>query len=192
MSEPADEAAEGAGRLRPAGYEDLPRLQEIYAHHVLTGTASFELEPPDLPEFTRRYESFKQSGMPYLLAELDGRILGYAYAGPYRPRPGYRFCVEDSVYVAPEGGGKGLGSALLGRLIEDCTAAGFRKMVAIIGDSANVGSIALHARHGFVVAGCLRSVGFKHGRWLDSVLMDRWLGEGDRSLPRERPLGPAS
>jgi phosphinothricin acetyltransferase len=176
--------------LRAVRPGDLPRLLEIYAHHVRYGTASFELEPPDLAEFTRRYESLTQGGLPYLLAEIGGEVLGYAYAGPYRPRPGYRFSVEDSVYVAPEGVGKGLGSLLLGRLIEDCRAAGFRKMVAIIGDSANVGSIALHARHGFVVAGCLRSVGFKHGRWLDSVLMDRWLGEGDRSLPQERPISP--
>lgn len=191
MSGLADSGTATAGLLRDALRDDLPRLQAIYSHHVETGTASFELEPPDRAEFTRRYEILKQAGMPYLVAECGGEILGYAYAGPYRPRPGYRFSVEDSVYVAPEGVGRGLGSLLLRRLIAECEAAGFRKMVAIIGDSANVGSIALHARHGFVVAGCLRSVGFKHGKWLDSVLMDRWLGEGDRTLPQERGQGPA-
>ncbi len=172
--------------VRQAGPQDMPGLQAIYAHHVLYGSASFELEPPDLAEFTRRYETLAEAGMPYFLAERDGVPLGYAYAGPYRPRPGYRFCVEDSVYVDPKAQGRGVGTALLEKLIEQATAMGFRKMVAIIGDSANAASIGLHASHGFILAGTLRSIGFKHGRWLDSVMMERFLGEGDSSLPQDR------
>lgn len=172
--------------LRDAAPGDLPALQAIYAHHVRTGLASFELEPPDLAEFTRRFEALKAEGLPYYLAEAkDGAPLGYAYAGRYRPRPGYRFSLEDSIYVAPEAQGRGVGKALLEALIEAATAMGYRKMVAIIGDSANAASIGLHASHGFLLAGTLRSVGFKHGRWVDSVLMERFLGEGDSSLPQE-------
>ena len=182
--------------VRPARASDLPAITAIYAQHVLHGIASFELEPPDLAEMTRRFEVLQADGMPYFVAVEreggpedggDGALLGYAYAGYYRPRPGYRFCVEDSVYVDPGASGQGVGKALLEALIERATAAGFRKMVAIIGDSANAASIGLHASHGFRLAGTLRSIGFKHGQWVDSVLMERFLGEGDDSLPSEEP-----
>ena len=185
-SSPSDSAS-ASFAIRPARREDLPALQAIYALHVRHGLASFELEPPDLAEFTQRFETLRKAGMPYFVAEENGgALLGYAYAGPYRPRPGYRFSLEDSVYVAPEALGRGAGKRLLERLIAEATALGYRKMVAIIGDSANAASIGLHASHGFILAGTLRSVGFKHGRWVDSVLMERFLGEGDTSLPRER------
>lgn len=175
-------------QIRPARPEDMPALQEIYAHHVLHGLASFELEPPGLEEFTGRFQALRDAGMPYLVAEGPEGLLGYGYAGYYRTRPGYRFTLEDSVYVAPWALRRGAGNLLLGGLIAEGTAMGFRKMIAVIGDSANAGSIGLHARHGFVVAGTLRAVGFKHGRWVDSVLMDRWLGDGNRSLPGETRL----
>ncbi len=177
--------------VRPARPADLPQITAIYAQHVLHGLASFELTPPDLTEMTRRFEGLEADGLPYFVAEDSGEggtgVLGYAYAGYYRPRPGYRFCVEDSVYVDPGATGQGVGKALLEALIETATAMGFRKMVAIIGDSANAASIGLHASHGFLLAGTLRSIGFKHGQWVDSVLMERFLGEGDDSLPSAEP-----
>ncbi len=162
---------------------DLEAIQAIYAHHVLHGLASFEETPPDTAELTRRWRAIVDAGLPYLCAtEGPGPILGYAYAGAYRPRSAYRFTVEDSVYVAPGAAGRGIGRALLGRLIDICTDLGKRQMIAIIGDSGNAGSIALHRACGFELVGSFRSIGFKHGRWVDSVLMQRSLGAGDTTL----------
>jgi len=169
--------------VRPAGPADLEAVRAIYAGHVLHGTASFEIEPPDLAEITRRHDAIVAAGLPYLVAEIAGEVAGYAYAGPYRPRPAYRFTVEDSVYLAPGREGRGLGSALLAGLIARCTVAGKRQMIAIIGDSANRGSIALHARMGFRHVGTLTDVGFKHGRWLDSVVMQLALSASDAAAP---------
>jgi phosphinothricin acetyltransferase len=178
-----DEALGDRVRLRPAEDGDLPAVQAIYARHVLHGTASFEEVPPDLAEMARRREEIRARGLPYLVAVAGGRVLGYAYAAPYRARVAYRFTLEDSIYLADEAVGRGLGRRLLDRLIADGTALGYRQMAAVIGDSANRRSIVLHERAGFRHAGTLRSVGFKFGRWLDTVLMQRPLGDGDDSLP---------
>jgi L-amino acid N-acyltransferase YncA len=188
VSDVLDSAGKPAGDLaiRPAEAGDVPAIQAIYAHHVLHGVASFEEEPPDHAEMSRRLADVQRRGLPYLVAEDrpgSGAILGFAYAGPYRARPAYRYALEDSVYVLPGKGGRGIGSALLGGLIERCTALGYRQMIAVIGDSANLGSISLHARHGFRNVGTLVAVGFKHGRWVDSVFMQRALGPGDETLP---------
>lgn len=163
--------------LRPATIDDVAGIQAIYGHHVATGFASFEETPPDLAEMTRRFQVLADGGFPYLVAvEPDaGNVLGYAYAGAYRPRSAYRYTVEDSVYLAPAAIGRGIGRALLTRLIDEASARGFRQMVAVIGDSGNIGSIALHAALGFDHIGTLRNVGLKRGRWLDSVLMQRAL-----------------
>lgn len=162
-------------RLRPAGPADLPTIHAIYAPEVLEGTASFEIEPPDAAELGQRLAKVQGLGLPWLVAELDGTIAGYAYATPYRDRPAYRFTVEGSVYVARHARGRGVGRALLEAVIEDARRAGIRQMVAVIGDSANAGSIALHAACGFAHAGVLRDVGYKFGRWIDTVLMQRAL-----------------
>lgn len=169
--------------LRPAVPADMAAIAAIYAHQVLHGVASFEIEPPDAAEIGRRFTAIVAQNLPYLVAETDGTVIGYAYAARYRERPAYRYTVEDSIYVAPGAGGRGIGLALLGRLVERCAALGYRRMIAVIGDSANVASIGLHARLGFRVAGVLPSVGFKHGRWVDSVLMERALGDGDLKPP---------
>jgi len=169
--------------LRPAVPADMAAIAAIYAHHVLHGVASFEIEPPDAAEIGRRFGAIAARNLPCLVAETDGTVIGYAYAARYRERPAYRYTVEDSIYVAPGAGGRGIGRALLGALVERCAALGYRRMIAVIGDSANVSSIGLHARLGFRVAGVLPSVGFKHGRWVDSVLMERALGEGDLAPP---------
>lgn len=165
--------------LRDCREDDIPAIAEIYADAVLNGTASFELTPPDVAEMRARRAALLKGGHPYIVAERAGAVLGYAYAGPYRARPAYAATVEDSIYIAPSAKGQGLGKALLSRLIAEAEARGFRRMVAAIGDSENHASIALHARLGFEMVGVLRSVGWKHGRWLDSVLMQRSLGEGD-------------
>lgn len=170
--------------LRDATIADLDQIQPIYAHHVRHGAASFEESPPDLAEMTARFQALKAKNMPYLAALEDERILGYAYAGPYRPRSAYRFTVEDSIYLAPDAAGKGLGRLLLAELVDRCTAMGMRQMIAVIGDSANVASIGLHRALGFAMIGTLPAIGFKFGRWIDSVLMQRALGEGSSSLPR--------
>jgi L-amino acid N-acyltransferase YncA len=169
--------------IRPASEADLPAVTEIYAHAVLHGTATFELIPPDLAEMTRRFTALMDGGYPYLVAALDGAVLGYAYAGPYRPRPAYRFTVENSVYLQPAIHRRGIGLNLLQRLIAECEARGYRQMIAVIGDSANAGSIGVHARAGFAMIGTHRNVGFKFGRWLDTVMMQRALGEGAATLP---------
>ena len=165
--------------LRPASAGDLPALHAIYAGHVRNGLASFEEVPPDLAEFERRWRSVNELGLPYLVACERERLLGYAYAGPYRPRSAYRFTVEDSVYIARECGGQGFGSALLAALIERCEAGPWRQMVAVIGDSDNRASIQLHRKFGFRHVGTLERVGFKFGRWVDSVLMQRALAGRD-------------
>ena len=174
--------------LRPAGPADLPALLAIYAREVRFGTASWEWEPPDLPEFARRFEQQQASGWPWLVAEVEGRLSGYAYAARYRPRIGYAWCVEDSIYVAEHARGRGIGRRLLVALVVACTERGARQMVAVIGDSANHASIALHRGCGFCEVGRLRSIGFKAGRWLDSVLMQRALGQGD-AAPPDPPRG---
>ncbi|KUL95221.1 GCN5 family acetyltransferase [Bosea sp. WAO] len=171
--------------IRDAVPGDLPAIAEIYAHAVLHGTASWEIEPPDLAELTRRFEAIVAGGYPYLVAERGGRVLGYAYASAYRPRPAYRATVENSIYVAPGAQGGGIGSALLGALVEACTARGFRQMIAVIGDGngASIGSRRLHERAGFSLIGIARTVGYKHGRWLDQMLMQKELGAAEREPP---------
>jgi phosphinothricin acetyltransferase len=169
--------------IRAAIAADLPAVTEIYQHAVLYGTATFELIPPDLAEMTRRFTALMDGGYPYLVASLEGRVIGYAYAGPYRPRPAYRFTVENSVYLQPAIHRRGIGLQLLQRLIAECEARGYRQMVAVIGDSANAGSIGVHSKTGFAMIGTHPHVGFKFGRWLDTVMMQRALGEGATTLP---------
>jgi L-amino acid N-acyltransferase YncA len=171
--------------VRDAVPADLAAITAIYAHHVRTGLASFEIEPPDEAEMRARFAAIREKGFPYLACDIDGRLAGYAYATLYRTRPGYRFTLEDSVYVHPDLAGRGAGRALLAALVARCEAQGFRQLVAVIGDSANAASIGLHSALGFREAGVLRSVGFKHGRWVDSVLMQRALGPGDTRLPQD-------
>ena len=169
--------------IRHALPTDLDRITEIYADAVASGTASFEVVPPDELEMTARFTRLVTVGFPYVAAERAGTVLGYGYAGPYRPRPAYRHTVEDSVYLAAGARGQGIGGALLRRLIDDATMTGFRQMVAVIGDSANEASVRLHKAAGFDLAGTLKDVGFKHGRWLDTVIMQRPLGPGATTLP---------
>jgi phosphinothricin acetyltransferase len=169
--------------VRDSRDADVAAIAPIYQHAVRTGTASFELEPPSTEEFGRRRAAVLAGGFPYLVAELDGTPVGYAYASTYRPRPGYRFTVENSVYVREDKQGRGVGKALLPALVARCEAAGFRIMVAVIGDSANHGSINLHRACGFSHAGTLPGVGWKLGQWLDSVMMVRPLGPGMSEPP---------
>src|SRR4051812_6360258 len=164
--------------IRPATPGDIPAITRIYAHAVRHGTASFELEVPDEAEMAQRMQALGAGRFPYIAAEADGHLLGYAYAGPYRTRPAYRFAVEDSIYIAPDAQRRGVGRRLLDDLISRCEARGFRQMIAVIGDSANVASIELHRAAGFYPIGTFDNCGFKFGRWLDSVLMQRALGEG--------------
>jgi phosphinothricin acetyltransferase len=171
--------------LRAAEPGDAARIAAIYAHHVLTGLASFEVEPPDEAEIGRRLADVRARGLPYLVAKAGGRVVGYAYASPYRARPAYRYTLEDSVYVDRDCGGRGVGRRLLERLVAECAACGCRQLVAVIGDSANRPSIALHEACGFARVGLLPAVGYKFGRWVDSVLMQRGLGEGDATRPAE-------
>ena len=167
--------------IRPASAGDIPAITAIYAPNVANGVASFEYDPPDEAEMARRQAAILAGGYPYLVATLDGVVVAYAYASAYRSRPGYRFTVENSVYVSPAAQGKGVGKALVNRLVADCAALCYRQMIAVIGNLGNHGSIALHRACGFTVAGVLPSIGWKHGRWIDSVLMQRALGEGDGS-----------
>ena len=169
--------------IRPATVADLPSVTRIYEHAVRHGTATFELVPPDLAEMTRRFDALMDGGFPYLAALLEGSVVGYAYAGPYRPRPAYRFTVENSVYLAPAIHRRGIGLQLLQHLITECETRGFRQMIAVIGDSANAGSIGVHARCGFQMIGTHPSVGLKFGRWLDTVMMQLPLGEGATTVP---------
>ncbi len=162
---------------------DLDAIHAIYAHHVRTGLGSFEEVAPGIEELARRRAAILADRLPYLVAEVDGRIAGYAYVGRYRPRSAYRFSVEDSIYVAPDSQRRGVGRALLQELIERCTRAGYRQMVAVIGDSANHGSIGIHEAAGFARVALLPAIGFKFGRWVDSVMMQRALGPGQSTLP---------
>ncbi len=170
-------------QIRPTTPADIPAITEIYAQAVLHGTATFELEPPDVGEMMRRHETLIAGGFPYLVATLDGVVAGYAYAGPYRARPAYRFSVENSVYLDPAAQGKRIGTQLLQALITESEKRGYRLMVAVIGDSANTASIGVHTRTGFQMVGTFTNVGLKFGRWLDTVLMQRPLGEGARTIP---------
>ena len=169
--------------IRASEERDLAAIATIYAHHVLHGLATFEIDPPDAAEMGRRRADVLARGLPHLAAEQEGKVAGYAYAVPYRARPAYRFTLENSIYIDHQLVGKGVGRALLNALIAECARAGYRQMVAVIGDSANHASIGLHAACGFKHAGTLSAVGFKFGRWVDSVFMQRALGEGDCSLP---------
>jgi L-amino acid N-acyltransferase YncA len=175
--------------IRPAAPRDIAAITRIYDHAVRHGTASFELEPPDDAEMAQRYQRLLAGGYPYLVAELGGEIAGYAYAGPYRARPAYHWSVEDSIYIAPQTHRRGIGRALLDRLIAESEAGGFRQMIAVIGDSANAASIELHRAAGFRMVGTFDNVGFKLGRWLDSVLMQRPLGTGAATVPDQLANG---
>ncbi|HTZ78265.1 MAG TPA: GNAT family N-acetyltransferase [Stellaceae bacterium] len=172
--------------IRPSRDTDVAAIAAIYGHHVRHGVASFETEPPSSEEMRRRRGDLLARGYPYLVATQAEIVLGYAYAGPYRPRAAYRDTVENSVYLRPDAAGRGIGRMLLEALVGECAQRGFRQMVAVVGDSGNHASIALHERAGFQRVGVLRSIGHKHGRWLDSVLLQRSLGEGDRSPPAPR------
>jgi phosphinothricin acetyltransferase len=169
--------------IRAATPADIPSMTRIYDHAVRHGTASFEIEPPDEAEMARRYRSLLEGGYPHLVAERDGAVLGYAYAGPYRTRPAYRWSVEDSIYVDPSAYRRGIGRTLLDRLMAESAARGFRQMIAVIGDSAQTASIELHRAAGFRPVGTIENVGFKFGRWLDSVIMQRPLGPGAATKP---------
>lgn len=172
--------------IRASEERDIAAIAAIYGHHVLHGFGSFEEVPPDVIEMARRRGDILAKDLPYLVAELDGRVVGYAYASAYRPRIAYRFSVEDSIYVSQDAPRKGVGRALLESLMARCAALGYRQMVAVIGDTQNAASIALHAALGFRVVGTLPSIGFKHGRWVDSVFMQRPLGPGDSTLPNQQ------
>jgi phosphinothricin acetyltransferase len=171
--------------LRDATASDLPAITQIYRDSVLTGTASYELDPPDEAEMRARFEAIRSKHYPYIAAVgMDGTLLGYAYASAFRTRPAYRWLVEDSIYLAPEARGRGIGKALLNELVTRCTTAGFRQMVAVIG-GASEASCALHAALGFRMVGTMTGTGFKHQRWLDTVFMQRELGEGNTTPPGE-------
>ena len=169
--------------IRPSHAEDAAACAGIYAASVATETASWEYEPPSVEEFSRRRASILAGGFPYFIAEVDGKVVGYSYASAFRARIGYRFVVEDSVYVLKEMTGRGVGKQLLMTLIDECAARGFRQMIAVIGDSENVGSIKLHEACGFERAALFKGIGYKFDRWLDSVQMQRALGAGDSSPP---------
>lgn len=179
-------SVELAAVVRDATDADLVQIHAIYTHHVLHGLGSFEEVPPDLAEMRRRRDDVLARGLPYIVAIIERRVAGYAYAGPYRSRSAYRYTVEDSIYVSPDFHRRGVGRALLQALIARCTALGYRQMIAVIGDSANNGSTGLHAELGFAQVALLPAIGFKFGRWVDGVLMQRPLGEGQTTLPAAR------
>ena len=172
-----------AVRIRDANEADMPAIQAIYWHHVMHGFGSFEEMAPDVAEMTRRWRAICDQGLPFLAGEIDGQVLSYAYGGPFRLRSAYRHTIEDSIYISPDAQRRGIGRLLLGELITRCTDMGFRQMVAVIGDSGNMASINFHLAMGFRYAGSLLSVGFKFGSWVDSVMMQRPLGDGDTNLP---------
>ncbi|MDA0701786.1 MAG: GNAT family N-acetyltransferase [Proteobacteria bacterium] len=183
------EAARGESPvLRESIGGDLAAIQAIYGHHVLNGFGSFELAAPDFEEIASRRDMVIGLGLPYVVAEWRGRVAGFAYAGPFRPRPAYRYTVEDSIYVAPDATGCGLGSALLAALIARCETLDYRQMVAVIGggEARNAGSVRLHARHGFRMAGQFEGIGYKSGSWVDSIIMQRALGPGAMEAPGPR------
>ena len=170
--------------IRSARPDDIAAITRIYAHAVRHGTASFELDPPDEAEMARRMTAIRDSGFPYLAADVEGRLAGYAYASFFRTRPAYRFTLEDSIYVAPDRQARGIGRALLDRLIEESAARGFRQMIAVIGDSTRQqASIRLHTAAGFTLVGIFPDIGYKFDAWLDSVYMQRALGDEPTALP---------
>ena len=169
--------------IRPALETDAPALAAIYGHAVAHGLGTFEETPPSASEMAARWRNITGRGLPYLVAEEDGRVLAFAYASPFRPRPGYRFTAEDSVYVAPDAVGRGLGRAVLSEVLTACEALGLRQIMAVIGDSGNAASIGLHTSLGFTHAGIGQGLGFKHGRWVDIVWMQKALNGGDTILP---------
>lgn len=169
--------------IRPSAESDIPAITQIYRHHVLHGTATFETDPPTEADMASRRAGVLSKQLPWLVAEVNGQVLGYAYANWFRPRAAFRYCVEDSIYLAPEAGGQGLGRALLAELMAQSERAGMRKMVAVIGDSSNTASIGLHRALGFQLLGTMQDCGWKFERWLDIVLMERILGVGARTCP---------
>lgn len=169
--------------VRPADVADSPAITDIYAGHVLHGTATFEITPPDVAEMTARMRAIADAGHPWIVAARGGKVVGYAYAGPYRARPAYRYTTEDSIYLAPDAVGQGIGRRLLEALIDACTRRGDRQMIAVIGDSGNAASVAVHAATGFVHVGTLANAGRKFDRWIDVVMMQRALGDGARTPP---------
>ncbi len=171
--------------IRPSTEQDLPAITRIYGHHVLHGTGTFETTPPTLEDMTARRADVLGKGLPWLVVEDGGQVLGYAYGNWFKPRPAYRFSVEDSIYLAPEAAGKGLGRALLAELLAALERAGIRKVMAVIGDSANAGSVGVHTALGFERVGVVKSCGWKFDRWLDIVLMEKTLGLGDSCPPDE-------
>ncbi|MGO4716571.1 GNAT family N-acetyltransferase [Bradyrhizobium sp. 2TAF24] len=184
LSTDVSPAAPAPLRIRDATAADIAAIAGIYAFHVRHSLSTFEEVPPVPEEMAARFAAVRALALPYLVAERAGRVLGYAYASAYRPRPAYRFTVENSVYLADGLGGQGIGSALLAALIARCEQGPWRQMIAVIGNSGNAASLALHRRHGFRPVGTLTSVGFKLGRWVDTVLMARPLGAGDGTLPQ--------
>ena len=171
--------------IRPSSDADLPAITAIYAHHVLHGTGSFETEPPSVADMTARRADVLSKGLPYLVVEQDGKIAGFAYGNWFKPRPAYRYSVEDSIYMAPDLQGKGLGRALLAELLARFEAVGIRKVMAIVGDSANTGSVGIHLALGFAQVGIVDSCGWKFGAWRDIVIMQKTLGLGDTQPPNE-------
>ncbi|GLS14878.1 GNAT family N-acetyltransferase [Hydrogenophaga electricum] len=171
--------------IRPSREDDLDAITRIYAHHVLHGTGTFETTPPTAAEMALRRADVLSKGLPWLVVEEAGQVLGYAYGNWFKPRPAYRFSVEDSIYLAPEAAGRGLGRALLAELLGTLERSGIRKVMAVIGDSANAGSVGVHTAAGFAHVGVMRSCGWKFGRWLDIVLMEKTLGAGNTTPPEE-------
>jgi phosphinothricin acetyltransferase len=171
--------------IRPSIDADLPAITAVYAHHVLTGTGTFEVDPPNVDDMRSRRADVLSKGLPWLVVVEDETVLGYAYCNWFKPRPAYRFSAEDSIYLSPEAAGKGLGRMLLAELMAQAQRAGVRKLIAVIGDSANAGSIAVHKSAGFQDVGVLKSCGWKFDKWLDVVLMDKTLGEADSSSPTQ-------
>lgn len=169
--------------IRPRTDADMAAITEIYAHHVVNGASSWELSPPDCAEMAARARALEAAGFPYFVAEFDGEIAGYTYAGAYRPRPAYRFTVENTIYINENLRRGGIGTALMEKLIETCTESGFRQMIGIVGDSQNLQSIDFHKKLGFTQMGVVKNIGFKFGRWMDQVLLQRALGEGAQSDP---------
>jgi len=170
-------------QIRPSRDEDLAAITAIYGHHVLNGTGTFETEPPSAQDMAARRADVLSKNLPYLVAERDGEVLGFAYCNWFKPRPAYRFSAEDSIYLAEAARGQGLGSRLLQTLADECQKLGVRKLIAVIGDSANAGSVGVHRAQGFSHVGVLKDCGWKFGRWLDVVLMEKVLGEGSSTRP---------
>ncbi|REC95046.1 GNAT family N-acetyltransferase [Kushneria indalinina] len=181
----SDRSERSGVSVREVMDQDLDAIHAIYSYHVRHGLGSFEEVPPTLEEMTRRCAGTREAGLPYLVAVFDNVVVGYAYAGFFHPRSAYRFCLEDSVYVSHDAHGRGVGSALLAELLERCEQGPWRQMIALIGDSDNQGSIALHKRFGFTHQGVIEACGFKFGRWVDAVIMQRPLNEGNTTLPEQ-------